>query len=471
MGLLSLLTLATFLIVSIIVLSIFIWPKINIVWLENICSLIVISMPFERIPSLNFGIGNTRISQLLVLFGIYILVLLIAKKDKIILNTKIKSENIVSLSLIFVILTTSLYAQDLNRYFQTTLATILAFGAFFLISTFTKNIIKRMVELTLTLSIVNIFGLYQVIGDFLGLSTEFTGLRIQYTKAIFGIARIHATALEPLYYAGMLFLPIIFITFIIFFSDSKWKYSFYQDIGFNERIMKSIFSLSNLCIFGVVFLLTLSKSAWLSIFIAFIIGIWLFVRYFDLKVFLNNIIKLRATLAKIFGFLIIVFTLGMYAFSNIFNNIFLHLEETLLGNSGTIVERNNFVNDALKILPENLVLGIGNGQYGVYVKDYFKRISDGFLIVNNIYIEVFLELGFFGILLFIILLTSVIISGMLRLSRKLDFTTKICYISLILALVAYLIQWASFSPIYIMPIFIILGLLSRLNSQEFIDKE
>jgi len=60
----------------------------------------------------------------------------------------------------------------------------------------------------LSAAAVGLFGLWQFAGDMLGAPTALTGLRPQYAKAILGFTRVQSTALEPLYFADYLLLPI-----------------------------------------------------------------------------------------------------------------------------------------------------------------------------------------------------------------------------------------------------------------------
>ena len=77
--------------------------------------------------------------------------------------------------------------------------------------------------LFVSLAIVSIFGIYQFLGDLvLGLPTFLTGLRPQYTKAVFGYPRVQATAIEPLYFAGMLFWPM-FLMILLLLNNLKFR--------------------------------------------------------------------------------------------------------------------------------------------------------------------------------------------------------------------------------------------------------
>ncbi|NJK71777.1 MAG: hypothetical protein HC932_06125 [Thermales bacterium] len=234
--------------------SLIIWPRIKLSWLQQVVRTIIISLPFERIPSLEIAGVSLRISQILVLVGVWFFFILLAKNDSKITSIKIKKINIILFSFLIASIPSFFAVVNQTRFLTTLIATLLAFGATFLISQFEVNPFKRVKELTISLTLVSIFGAYQFIGDLLGIPFNFTGLREQYTKIVFGIPRIQATALEPLYFAGMLFLPIF--ASLIFTS-------------FHQRIIPKIKPIPNiltsntsLFIFlTIIFLATYSKAA------------------------------------------------------------------------------------------------------------------------------------------------------------------------------------------------------------------
>jgi O-antigen ligase len=90
------------------------------------------------------------------------------------------------------------------------------------------------------------------------------------------------------------------------------------------------------------------------------------------------------------------------------------------------------------------------------------------LIVNNIYLEVWLENGFLAFCLFIGLWLWVLMKNWRHLIYTPNWTEPLIVLrlALVLTLQSYLIQWFFFSPLYIMPIFILLGLLLALDRQE-----
>ncbi|NJS41179.1 hypothetical protein HC766_02245 [Candidatus Gracilibacteria bacterium] len=61
--------------------SLIIWPRIKLSWLQQVVRGIIISLPFERIPSLEIAGVSLRISQILVLVGVWFFFILLAKND------------------------------------------------------------------------------------------------------------------------------------------------------------------------------------------------------------------------------------------------------------------------------------------------------------------------------------------------------------------------------------------------------
>ncbi|GAH66490.1 unnamed protein product, partial [marine sediment metagenome] len=92
------------------------------------------------------------------------------------------------------------------------------------------NLIKDKVQLKkvlnalmLTYLLVTIFGIYQFLGDIVGLPPELTGLRDLYTKEVLGFPRVQSTALEPLYFANFLLLPFCLILSVFLTKSVKVK--------------------------------------------------------------------------------------------------------------------------------------------------------------------------------------------------------------------------------------------------------
>ena len=147
--------------------------------------------------------------------------------------------------------------------------------------------------------------------------------------------------------------------------------------------------------------------------------------------------------------------------------------ETITGTSSSAKDRSSFLNEALRHIPEQGLVGIGMGQYGTYVGDDLGGLNvENQAIVNNVYIEVLLEEGLFALIWFLMILITPLFS-MLSIIRSKNFAQKkelIAAVSIFFILIGYYLQWNLFSPIFIMPIFIILGLSYNLSeSKKVVD--
>ena len=194
--------------------------KIKFEHLSKLSLWLVFSLPFERIPSINLGV-NLRISQLLTIISLVFIIILVLKKDRQILQFKIQKPFIWLVLFYFFAIPSIFFVQDFGRFITTSIATFLVFCACFLVAHFTKSVWQSLRYLLISTTISGIFGIYQFLGDFLDFPIILTGLRPQYTKAVFGYPRIQATAIEPLYFAGMLFLPLFFWILILLNRECK----------------------------------------------------------------------------------------------------------------------------------------------------------------------------------------------------------------------------------------------------------
>ncbi|MBC7471979.1 MAG: O-antigen ligase family protein [candidate division SR1 bacterium] len=441
--------------------SYLLWHFAKFEWLNKVTKLLVLSLPFERIPSISLGGSNIRISQIIVIFGIWIFAILFLKKDIKLLKTNLNRFNYFFFGFLLFSIPSWFISTDIKRFLVTEAATLLVLCGFFLISQFTTNLKEKIKDLINVMILVTLFGYYQFIGDLIGIPYWATGLRETYTKIVFGIPRIHSTAIEPLYFAGMLFL-CLFVSISYFFLNKQLIW---------ERLLLflRLQNISNYLINGLLFvyfllafLLTISKSA-----IVIFILMLPFFALFLIKIFqinFTNIIKK----SWIGAFAIIIIFLGIYSFSpavqNIWKGVYENFAATVYGESASSNDRSLFLQAFYDIIPNNQVIGIGSGQFGVNAGNYipFQSGGDNFLIVNNVYLEIWLEHGVVSLLIFIGFLAFLLLVFMKKIITNLDSDPELSCIniSLFFALLGYCFQWLTFSPIFIMPIFIIAGLIA-----------
>jgi O-antigen ligase len=468
------------LILSLISLSIFglisygLWSLAKFEWLSKIAALLVISLPLERIPSISLGGSNIRFSQLLVVFGMWIFITLLVKKDAQLLKMKLNRLNYFLFTFILASIPSWLMVSDFKRFLITEIATFIVFFAFFILSQFAGNIVDRVRDLINTMIFVTLFGYYQFVGDLIGLPFWATGLRETYTKIVFGVPRIHATAIEPLYFAGMLFVCLFTSSSYFFLNKQLVLPSLLKFLKLDKKSNNFINSLL-FTFFFIAFLLTISKSA-IVIFLAMVP----FFSFFLIKIFglnisnTNNLVKiLKRSRWIAFGVIFIFISIYIYipAVQTIWTGIYSNFADTIYGQSASSDERSLFLKAFNNMIGNSLVIGISSGHYGVEAGQYipFQTGTDNYLIVNNVYLEVWLEHGLVSGLLFIGMLISILIVFLRKIVARLSINPELSSvnISLFFSLLAYCFQWLTFSPIFIMPIFIIMGLIaSNINASE-----
>ncbi len=436
------------------IISWLLWHFAKFEWLDKITTGLVLSLPFERIPSLQIAGANLRIGQILIIIGIWVVVVLLAKKDEKLLQVRLNPISYLLLGFIILSIPSWFFVIDSKRFLVTQIATLLCFGAVFLLSNFSENIYSKLRKLVYVFIGVSLFGLYQFFGDLIGIPPLFTGLRQQYTKIVFGIPRVQATALEPLYFAGMMLLPIIFVLVHIFVAKSVLK----------TKFKGKIINFELLGLFILIFLLTLSKGAYLALVLSVIVLIAYGARKLQVSLFLKwakNILLVVSSLL----FLGILFfeNFRLIAFGIINNFI-----ATFTFQFASSLERLAFLEGALVLLPNFIITGLGSGQYGAWMQNEALGgiLSDpnSYLIVNNVYLEVWLEFGFLAFLVFMMILLWPVLKNIKLLNHLKSWNSgsNLARLTLIFALIASYIQWITFSPIFIMPIFIMIGLLANL---------
>jgi O-Antigen ligase len=505
-----------------------VYKNSKISWLNWTSLAIIFSFPFERSPSLDIMGLTLRFSQFFTMVSIFLVAVLFLKKS--FTNFKWSPINYWFILLILATIPSIYFVENWSRWFVSMLATLIVFAAAFIIANFLESRKLAFFGLIFVLFFVGLFGYFQLFADFIGLPTNITLLKETYTKKVFGFARIHSTAAEPLYFAGMLFLPIYasLILYINSISKNSQKIAtkmnrilnsiqLLKNLKFVESFLKKytwagkvyslaefIFSKIHLVLFGkfasnfflglliffaVLFILTIAKSAWLAIFLTLPLLIIFTWKIFNWKKFISQI-ALSVLLVIPIVYLAYV---SIQPVRLSLDKVIQNFSETALGISSTSTERENFQNLAVSLLQSSGLIGIGSGQYGIESERPLRSLKtdkNQFFIVNNVYLEIWLEFGIVFLILFVSMFSWLLFSSFIKLKKlRPDFnspetklknnltpnnyigldTIQIIQLSLLLSIISYLIQWFSFSPIYIMPIFILLGLAFNLNWKH-VDK-
>jgi O-antigen ligase len=418
------------------------FKKIQLHHLTIVSNSIILLYPFEYLPSIQVSGARLKINYIAISVGMYLFINLLIRKK---INFPTQNKNYLLGFLLLSTLGSISNVIDNRRFVVSYLGLILCVLAAFLVANYACNIKLQLKRLFYILVGCSAFGAYQFIGDMIGVKPKFTFLRELYTKAVFGIPRIQGTANEPQLFAGMLFvvLAVVFVYFVTKGPDNNPL-----GIRQNHLVWTGIFV-------TLVFLLTISKGAFLALGLSIII----LTTYW--AVTNQKIINSRHILLALPALIIIAsFVIGNSYLSTKLAPIFENVVTTVEGTSPTSVERSSFVDLATKTLEVNPFFGIGPGQYGPYSSTATQDNST--LIVNNVYLEVWLEYGLLTLVLFLTLLG-------LALYRSLSNKTGLNLI-ISITLISFLIQWLFFSPIFITPIFIIIGMcLNRELANEFVN--
>lgn len=279
---------------------------------------------------------------------------------------------------------------------------------------------------------LSLFALWQYFGGLHDLPLTF--LRPQYTKAVFGFPRPQATFLEPLYFANFLFLPL-FLT-IESLLESKKPGWFYWLGAF---------------LMTLVLVLTLSRGAYVAfIFAALVFSVLIWLKF---KQYLKKLALIAGitVLGAIAGVILIYTTTSK-------SNFQLFVTHAGIGDVSTgesSIDRLSFAGVAWSNFLHK-PWGIGAGAFGALPEFYQKLSAGSYQTVGNLYLEVLVEEGSVGLLLFLVFLVMMIRHFWEDISKK--KLESLIYLTIFLAIFA---QAIFFSALYIIPIWAFLALSWR----------
>lgn len=393
-------------------------------------------LPFERIGSLDFGSITIRISQLLALIamGSWFARGIIRKKLVVVRNPVFWS------ILIFVGLAalSLLNAPNFDRSLTVLLFTVFTIVvAVFLPNVLTsENRMKAMLKaIFIGMGVTTVFGLFQFLGDLAGLPTSITGLRDLYTKNILGFPRIQSTALEPLYFANYLLLPISLLLTLQLKKLSP----------FSQKV-----TLILLLLAGLNFVLTVSRGGYIAAAISIVfIAVFTFRQFLTIK----NITMISAVVVLV-GLLTVQFLQAEQALDKFIT----HAQNVFSGASYN--ERVETYELAYRSVLEHPLLGIGMGSFGPYASYHPYAVpGQGFRIVNNEYLELATENGLLGLAAFVLIIAIVFIRSIKAYQVTTSPYMKAVLLGLCAALLGIMVQYNTFSILYIMHVWVTIGLL------------
>jgi len=404
-------------------------------------------LPFERIGAYEFSVTTIRLSQ------VFLIVTTAAWFFNIFIKRKFTfSKNPILIPLIL-FLTIGLIAlpntlnmgRSLTVFLYIIFTALLAFIVPNLIKT-KEQLKKAILVLLLSFILVSAFGLFQFAGDMNGLDPSITGLRQLYTKDVLGFTRVQSTAYEPLYFANYLLIPIAII-FALFLSG--------------RNIIKSGWLIALLGLGLVNLILTVSRGGYLAILVTLLV-VGLF--------YLRRLLTVRNIIIALVGIVfvgwVVVQALGIGGEFFTQEKFEEHISNAFYGAS--FDERMETFESAAQVWGEHPLVGISFGGFGPYVAEHPDYIpKDGWRIVNNEFIEILAENGLIGLFLFLIFVIFLIARSLRAIIVAGDNYSKTIMVALLAAFIGLLVQYQTFSTLYIMHVWFLIGLMVAVQNIIF----
>lgn len=409
------------------------------------------SIPFERIPSISIGGANLRISQALLISTIIAFIIRKLKSGSFVLRWSLYLG--VYLLFILSLLLSFNHMVAISRG-------IMVFG-FILFTSLTIWIIPAMLQTKEHLNwvvrvlfwvtiAISIFGIYQFIGDMIGLPMALTGLRDVYTKAVFGYPRVQSVMQEPLYLANFLIIPLSLAITLFIRKIQLFSINFY---------------LSFITLAGLVFILTISRGGYLGLAVAvLIIVIGNLIALIKPHVIIGAmatimILSIGLTLAVNFS------DLGQKAVEETEKHFFNALD------TASTLQRFGTFEQAGEAFDDQPITGIGIGNFGPWSTNYPNQLPvSGWPIVNNQILETLAETGVVGLGALLLFLLVLIVRSFGALFRAKDPTLRATMLALIAALSGVLVQYQFFSTLYIMHIWVLIALMIAVQNIIFTER-
>jgi O-antigen ligase len=412
-------------------------------------------MPFENIGGFYFHSIHIRFDQIIIgITAISFIISSLVKKD-----FKIKKDPtlLIVLALIIANILSLTNALNMTRDIEIFLFTLITYIIYYAIplNFFDTKYIKYIPNILLTITILlSLFGLYQYFGNILNLPGSVLGLRAPYVKDVLGYPRIQATEVEPLYYGTYLIFTVTLSIGLLIFNKGK------NILKENEILL----AWGALILGGINLILTYARGAWIGEMFALLILFIIFLIEYKIK---RNIIYMGVIAIVIVS----IGTFGLYRIHKLpnFANKIIARATNLQSPDRTFLD-----NNALQAFANNPIVGIGTGGFGPYMAinpfitppQNFGQIEGyGWAIVNNEYLEILTETGIVGFALFAFFFYTIFknfIKAYRKKSTKNTFE-KIILISTFAGLCGILLQYLTFSTLYILQIWMVIVLLEILS--------
>jgi O-antigen ligase len=395
---------------------------------------VVALLPFEHIPTIDVAGFTLKLSYVVLL--VLIPMGLWQYRDMRFVNMPAYEKLLVGFA--GTALLAQIWSPDLRR---TVVIGVLWFAMimvfFILRRIFSDAVLRsRAADVLIMVSVVVcLFAVYQFFADIAGIPSAFTGLRPQYQQAVLGFPRAHATALEPLYLASFLLVPL-FLSLARHIATGRYRYC-----------AAAVLILS-VIIIGVSRGALLALTLTLPIFAVTVIrGIgW-------------NRLGIQAG-AKILAVVLVslgisVGMIGVALGAQGITRVSSHAQvDDASIEGGSVDSRLDTYTTALRLFEEAPVFGRGPGSVGpLTVKDDATLAEQGYGLINNQYLELLVEVGLVGLVAYLAFLFALLFSALRSLRQR--FSLEL--VALIIGCVAMFIQYNFFSTLYILHMWVFLA--------------
>ncbi|HEY6737095.1 MAG TPA: glycosyltransferase [Candidatus Saccharimonadia bacterium] len=343
------------------------------------------------------------------------------------------------------------YLQLINGWTALVIMSLLVFTLYTLARNNLINWNRLFTVLMLSASAVALFGLYQFVADSVGVSAQFTGLRPEYQHQVFGFPRIQATALEPLYFANYLLIPLLVGGAALL-------------AGVRRRWL-----VPALALIGLAFGLTMSRGAFIGLAVALALGGGIAVMSPRVRRRLSG----RGRALVVGGLALVVLSVAnVSAASALTTGSFSHGPQRFVTEISTKLfvtpsysERSDMRRVALQIFRSNPWWGVGVEGITPYLRGYTtERAPNDVVALNNQFYEVLAETGLMGATLFYAFL-AVLLGAALWAWRRAQGLAAVWLMGLVLAVVAMTVQAQSFSGFLLTQFWVCYGLLAGLAAE------
>jgi O-antigen ligase len=390
-------------------------------------------LPFERIPSVQLAEISARPSMVL---GLALIGVVAAQSPKSFWpDSRLKQA---LYGFLGVVLLSAVFSSQPQR--ALTVTAFMVYVAALAVSIGAAKVEAKRVWLWLLggTVITCVFGLFQFFGDLAGLPNTVTGLKAAYSSQVFGFPRVQAAALEPLYLANFLLLPL--------------------GLGLSLGLAGQL-RVRWLAMIYLVFFLTLSRGGVASALVLTIamIGLgWFYGRRKEAGAILGALVAALLVAYGLLFFAVPALTDWRGSRAQPVEVYTQHLTNYEIGN--TEVDRAKTRRLAWELFKSRPILGAGIGTFGFFANSRDQRFPTS-QIANNEPLELLAETGLVGFgaaLMFGTLLCAEAVARIRRLKVGTDWAWGV---GLVGFGAATTIQYWSFSTLYITHIWVGIGLL------------